>query len=52
MPNRKTLKELFVDGRFTEDRAVRKEELQRHCEVSATIHSATDNSRKKRELQK
>ena len=32
MPNRKTLKELYVDGRFTEDRAVRKEELQWHCE--------------------
>ena len=31
LANRKPLKELHVEGSFTEDRAVWKEELQRHC---------------------
>ena len=42
MSKRKPFTELHVDGRFTEDRAECKEELQSHCEEVYDDEEETD----------
>ena len=51
MPKRKPQKELYEDDRFTEDRIIWKQELQRHCEeahenVEETIEMQVDGIKK------